>query len=293
MQTKNIVIVLVGIVIIIAAFAISNDGFYMMDEDHFDEMAEEMNEYMFRDHDDGNVASYEIYPGDVVKKIQNGEDFILLDVRTPEEYEEFHLKNSLLLPVQELSAKSLADIGLGENAKDKEIIIYCRSGARSQTAYNIMDSLGYTNIKSIAGGTIHWQEDNYPYTESGTGTAGSNYYESNTIDSGARISLSNTFYDFGEIPQFGGKVTKDFVVRNTGTGDLIIGDITTSCSCTSAVISRNTIPSGETATVTVIFDPDFHEEPLGVFKRTVFIPTNDPNTPEAEISIQVDILEGE
>ena len=45
--------------------------------------------------------------------------------------------------------------------------------------------------------------------------------------------------------------------------------------------------------LTVVFDPDFHEEPVDVFKRTVFIPTNDPNTPEAEVSVQVDIAEGE
>lgn len=118
-------------------------------------------------HEDEAVAAYEIYPGDVVDKIKNKENIILLDVRTPEEYEEIHLERALLLPVQELSAQSLADIGLGENAKDKEIIIYCRSGGRSKTAYDIMNSLGYTNVKSIAGGMIHWEEDNYPFTESG------------------------------------------------------------------------------------------------------------------------------
>ena len=74
---------------------------------------------------------------------------------------------------------------------------------------------------------------------------------------------------------------------------LKIGDITTSCSCTSATISSTEIMPGEEAILTLTFDPDFHEEPLDTFKRTVFIPSNDPDMPEAEVTMQVDITEGE
>ena len=244
--------------------------------------------------DDDVVARHEIYPSDVAEKIKNGDDFILLDVRTPEEYEEIHLKDALLLPVQKLSQATLNEIGLGEDAKDKEIILYCRSGNRSETAYNIMSSLGYTNIKSSAGGMIHWQEDNYPHTESGP-------YKGVLIDTdnavtqteGPKVALDRKLHDFGTIPQYGGTVEARFRVSNEGSEDLAIGQLTTSCSCTSASIGSQTIAPGDEAILTVIFDPDFHEEPLDVFKRTVFIPTNDPNTPEAEVSILVDILESE
>ena len=240
------------------------------------------------------VAAHEIHPGDVAEKIEKGEDFILLDVRTPEEYEEIHLKDALLLPVQKLSQATLNEIGLGEDAKDKEIILYCRSGNRSETAYNIMSSLGYTNIKSSAGGMIHWQEDNYPYTESGP-------YNGVLIDTGdtatqaegPQVAIDRKLHDFGTIPQYGGTVEATFRVSNEGSEDLVIGQLTTSCSCTSANIGSQTIAPGDETILTVVFDPDFHEEPLDVFKRTVFIPTNDPSTPEAEVSIQVDILEGE
>lgn len=246
-------------------------------------------------HEDGAIESYEIYPGDVADKIKNNENIILLDVRTPEEYEESHLQNTLLLPVQQLSSQSLMDIGLGESAKDKEIIIYCRSGARSKTAYDIMKSLGYTNIKSVAGGMIHWEEDNYPFIETGA-YAGSrmmmNENNADALENGSRIIFDRTFHDFGVIPQYGGTVQETFTVKNSGKEVLIIGDITTSCSCTSVTISSTSIDPGKSATLIVVFDPDFHEEPLGVFKRTVFIPTNDPTTPEAEVVIQVDIDEG-
>jgi len=247
-------------------------------------------------HEDEMVEGHEIYPGLVVDKIKNNEDIILLDVRTLEEYEETHLENALLLPVQELSFQSLANIGLGENAKNKEIIIYCRSGARSKTAYDIMESLGYTNIKSVAGGMIHWQEDMHPFTESGA-YMGSHMMggvgESNikTSDTNPRIVLDRTLHDFGEIPQYGGVVETTFTIKNNGKETLIIGELSTSCACTKAEISKTEISTGESAALVVYFDPDLHAEPKDVFKRTVFIPTNDPTMEEAEVVIKVDIIE--
>jgi phage shock protein E len=241
-----------------------------------------------------DIESFEIAPSIVAEKIKNNEDIILLDVRTLEEYDEIHLENALLLPVQELSQDSLDEIGLGEDAKNKEIIIYCRSGARSKIVYDIMDSLGYANIKSVAGGMIHWQEDNYPFTETGayTGTTINSDLNTGTSEDGPKISIDRTFHDFGVVPQYGGAVTEAFTVRNDGTEVLEIGSITTSCSCTSASISSASIDPRGDAQLTIVFDPDFHDEPLDVFKRTVFIPTNDPLAPEAEVVIQVDIDEG-
>jgi len=247
-------------------------------------------------HKDGGIAEYEIYPGDVAEKISSNESIIILDVRTPEEYTEAHLKGAILLPVQILSQATLDEIGLGEDFKDKEIIIYCRSGARSKTAYDIMKSLGYTNIKSVAGGMIHWEEDNYPFTETGEYVGPGTMMDEDDrsiSEDGPEITFDRTLHDFGIIPQYGGVVEAIFKVKNEGTKTLEIGDITTSCSCTSASISEKSIASGEEAILTVFFDPDFHGEPLGVFKRTVFIPTNVPSTPEAEVAIQVDIEEGE
>ena len=242
------------------------------------------------DHQD-DLTSYEISPGEVVEKIKNKEDVVLLDVRTIEEYEEGHLQGAVLVPVQELSSQTLAEAGLWESAKDKEIIIYCRSGARSQTAFNIMKSLGYTNIKSVAGGLVHWQEDGYPFLEAGAYKGNMTAQASESLTKGPKIFLEENFYDFGIVPQLGGVVKKTFTVKNTGTEVLKIGDITTSCSCTSAVIDTKNILPGQETKVTVVFDPNFHDEPTDVFKRTVFIPSNDHSKPEVEIIIKVDIKE--
>ncbi|OGD67393.1 hypothetical protein A2442_02710 [Candidatus Campbellbacteria bacterium RIFOXYC2_FULL_35_25] len=246
-------------------------------------------------HDDDVVKSYEIYPGDVVEKIKNNEEIILLDVRTLEEYAEVHLQNALLLPVQELSQQSLSYIGLGEESKNKEIMIYCRSGSRSKTAYDIMKSLGYTNIKSIAGGMTHWEEDNYPYTEMGTYNGKKTPKKGNggeVSETSPKITIDRTFQDLGVVPQYGDIIDTTFIIKNIGKEILTIGDITTSCSCTSAKVASKTVPAGEETILKVSFNPNFHKEPAGVFKRTVFIPTNDPTSPETEVTIQLDINEG-
>lgn len=301
-NTNSLTTILIVVLIIILGFFLFNNvmhvGFHIghdHDEHENGGMMGMMDDHDDNDghgHDDDSVASYEIYPGDVADKIARGEDIILLDVRTPEEHAEIHLENSLLLPVGELSANTLADIGLGENAKDKEIIIYCRSGSRSKQAYDIMNSLGYTNIKSVAGGIVHWQEDNYPYTETGE-YDGSVSSSVEVNGSGARIVFDRTTHDFGDVPQSQGILETTFEVRNEGKNTLEIGELSTSCGCTTAEISNKSIQPNDTATLTVYFDPNFHEEPADKLTRTVFIPTNDPNKPEAEVKIMVDILEGE
>ncbi len=241
------------------------------------------------------LAVNELSPAQVIQRIQSGDPVVLLDVRTAEAYEVLHLQGALLLPISDISQNTLRGIGLGEDKKDVEIIIYGRSATGGQAAYKILEVLGYTNLKVLSGGIVHWAEDSYPMTETGAYT-GPLTNSRNKVEiqakEGPQMVLSDTFYDFGGVPQYGGSVQTEFTVTNAGIDTLVIGDITTSCSCTSAFISDTSLDSGERATLTVIFDPNVHKEPEDVFTRTVFIPTNDADTPEAEVTIQVDILEG-
>ncbi len=78
-------------------------------------------------------------------------ELILLDVRTPEEYEEGHIEGALLIPDFELVSKAeelLTD-------KDATILLYCRSGRRSAQASKTLSNLGYTKIYDF-GGIIDW-----------------------------------------------------------------------------------------------------------------------------------------
>ncbi len=75
----------------------------------------------------------------------------IIDVREKFEYEEGHLKNSILIP-----QGSIEDIEDYVDDKDKMIIVYCRSGRRSEAAGNVLVDMGYTNVHDM-GGILSWK----------------------------------------------------------------------------------------------------------------------------------------
>jgi rhodanese-related sulfurtransferase len=83
--------------------------------------------------------------------MDNRQDYIILDTRTQEEYEQGHIPGAILIPHDQI--KDLAEGLLPD--KDQLILVYCRSGRRSKLAAQDLLSLGYTNIKEF-GGIIDW-----------------------------------------------------------------------------------------------------------------------------------------
>jgi adenylyltransferase/sulfurtransferase len=81
------------------------------------------------------------------------EEFYLLDVREPHEVPIASL-GAPLIPVGSLEAR----VGEIPVAKDAEIVIHCRSGARSQKAALILKNAGFTNVKNLAGGILDWAD---------------------------------------------------------------------------------------------------------------------------------------
>ena len=81
-------------------------------------------------------------------------DYIILDVRTEEEFKEGHIKNALLIPDYEITEKAETVL----TNKEQLILVYCRSGRRSKIAANELATMGYTNIKEF-GGIIDWPYD--------------------------------------------------------------------------------------------------------------------------------------
>ena len=86
------------------------------------------------------------------KKVMDTQaDYIILDVRTQEEYDEGHIPGAILIPdtqIEEKAEEVLTD-------KNQLILVYCRSGRRSKLAAEKLAKLGYTNIKEF-GGIIDW-----------------------------------------------------------------------------------------------------------------------------------------
>lgn len=92
--------------------------------------------------------AYELY--------QNGTFF--LDVRTQDEWNEFHAPNSVLIPLDQLPDR------IAELPDDQPIVVVCRSGNRSGTGRDILIEAGFTDVTSMDGGLTEWAASGYPTT---------------------------------------------------------------------------------------------------------------------------------
>ena len=82
------------------------------------------------------------------------DEFIFIDVREPHEFAEFNL-GAQLIP---LGTIPTAATEILDAHKDDEIIIHCRSGARSGQAQAYLTSVGFKNVRNVIGGALAWQE---------------------------------------------------------------------------------------------------------------------------------------
>ncbi len=87
------------------------------------------------------------------KKIDNGEDFILIDVREEHEYHICNIEGATLMPLGGLHDE------LGSLNKSHEYVIQCRSGKRSAAACELMIEDGFTNVVNLAGGILAWAQE--------------------------------------------------------------------------------------------------------------------------------------
>ena len=86
------------------------------------------------------------------KQIMDTEEgYIILDVRTQEEYDEGHIPGAIVISHEEIAAKAEGVL----TDKNQLMLVYCRSGRRSKLAAEALVELGYTNIKEF-GGIIDW-----------------------------------------------------------------------------------------------------------------------------------------
>jgi len=96
----------------------------------------------------------------VYQHVQQGErspvPFMILDVRTAEEYAEGHIQGAVLIPVQTLKEH------LSEVPKNKQVYVYCHSGKRSARASTLLAEHGFTNIENVVGGIVAWKKSDYP-----------------------------------------------------------------------------------------------------------------------------------
>ncbi len=119
-----------------------------------------------------------------------------------------------------------------------------------------------------------------------------------------KLSLSETSFDWGTIPISGGFAEKTFTLANSGSGSLTLGQVTTSCACTTAQLIKDgrsspffgmhtksnftmTLNPGEQADLKVIFDPAYHgPSGIGPIDRIISFVTNDPANRSVELNLK-------
>jgi rhodanese-related sulfurtransferase len=99
-----------------------------------------------------HVSAQEFMP--LLKNIENDE-YVLIDVRNPEEYRNERIEGSLNVPVDALK------IGLDEIERETPLLIYCRTGKRCLRAVDQLNDMGFHNIRILDGGIEAWKTHNF------------------------------------------------------------------------------------------------------------------------------------
>jgi len=97
----------------------------------------------------------------LIQNNQNNPDFVIIDVRTPQEFAEEHIENALNI---DYYSETFRD-ELNKLDKNKTYLVYCRSGGRSGNALNIMKELTFREAYNILGGINQWKAEGLPTTK--------------------------------------------------------------------------------------------------------------------------------
>ncbi len=110
---------------------------------------------------DKTATSEDITPQGAFTLIQNNQnnpDFVIIDVRTPEEFGEEHIENATNI---DFYSEAFRDT-LNALDKNKTYLIYCQSGGRSGSALDIMAELNFKKVYNILGGINQWKAEGFP-----------------------------------------------------------------------------------------------------------------------------------
>jgi adenylyltransferase/sulfurtransferase len=91
-------------------------------------------------------------PAELKAKLDRGDRFVLVDVREPHEYQICRIPGSRLIPLGELPKRA------GEVPSAEEIVVHCKSGARSAKAADFLRNAGYQKVWNLKGGILAWSD---------------------------------------------------------------------------------------------------------------------------------------
>ena len=99
------------------------------------------------------LAADEITPAQVKARLARGEEFTLIDVREPFEWDIAHIEGAKLIPLGQIEER------IDELEPDADIVLHCKMGGRSAKAQDILYANGFTNVKNMVGGITRWADE--------------------------------------------------------------------------------------------------------------------------------------
>jgi len=109
----------------------------------------------------------ELFPWDLEERLQDNPDMLIVDVREPYEYDAMHIPGSINVPrgILETACEYDYEDTVPElvEAREREVVVVCRSGNRSIFAAEVMQKLGYKNVASLKTGLRGWSDYEQPF----------------------------------------------------------------------------------------------------------------------------------
>ncbi len=102
----------------------------------------------------------QLNPAEVVR-LMDDENLLILDTREESEFSSGHIKGALNIPMSQIK-KRIDEL---EKYKSSSVLLYCRSGNRSNHTGKILSNAGFDNIQNLAGGMMAWGTANLPVTK--------------------------------------------------------------------------------------------------------------------------------
>jgi len=108
----------------------------------------------------------EITPAELKARLDAKEDFLLVDVREPAEFEHGHIEGAHLVPRGIVEAA--ADPSYPKHypplsgARNRQVVVYCATSGRSAMAAAVMQMMGYKDVLNLAGGIVRWESEKLP-----------------------------------------------------------------------------------------------------------------------------------
>ncbi|PPL01364.1 thioredoxin [Parapedobacter indicus] len=131
---------------------------------------------------------------DFSEKISETENALILDVRTPEEFEKGHLENAVNIDWK----GSDFDRNVSKFEPSTPVFVYCLSGGRSKAAADHLKEIGFENITELAGGMMEWRANNLPETAPVTTENGMSFAQYQTLLNSDKLVLVDFYADWCE-----------------------------------------------------------------------------------------------